>query len=572
MSSASRRGTGIVLMVVLIVLVTGCLVMVARKAHASRVSNGAQTVIAGTLALEAADAALDEAFVTLGRRANTPGDALYAHLRAAAVPGAWQGTLPVPITLAHLRADPLLAGITIANVRAELLSRRQVGLAPADHEGRVRLTAEAVHGPTGTLRRVTREHTLRVNLLSTPRPFDQLTWAAVQGERLLDPAGNTRIAEAVESLTDLREKLAPNLREEVQKTVQKLDVLLRALGREEKAVDPDALAALFAADRFPAAPQVSADLRAPFHWLPREAVLCSKVAQVDDLAQLDLTPRADVAARDSAAAQAEADRSLSNYHAAHERMMAALRATSARKADVSVAMAATAVWLTAVQRLAVALVGFEKARTDQLGVYRAYEDATIELGGAARTYMLDLARQLDADVLSMRATHRFTGRGAVDRAVAFIAGYTGPKADRGLHAVVFVDNRDDRPLKLDALRREDGKVHLRGKLTLAVTGGVDLENVVLEDRGADLLVVRAGGRLTVRGRVEASLIACDEVLPAEGAALSGDLILAGAFDPRRLHGRLDRDERYVSGVAGAFRGELSQATLSPWALRTFVER
>ena len=49
-----RRGVGIILVVVLVVLFAGCLVTAARQAHASRVTNATQSVLAGALALQAA--------------------------------------------------------------------------------------------------------------------------------------------------------------------------------------------------------------------------------------------------------------------------------------------------------------------------------------------------------------------------------------------------------------------------------------------------------------------------------------------------------------------------------------
>ena len=65
------------------------------------------------------------------------------------------------------------------------------------------------------------------------------------------------------------------------------------------------------------------------------------------------------------------------------------------------------------------------------------------------------------------------------------------------------------------------------------------------------------------------------VTGASGAdlALSGNLTLAGTFDPARLAGRLDPDGgRYVSGAGSKLNGVYTQAALSPAPLRSFVER
>lgn len=574
--SRERRGVGVVLLVVMVIVMAACVITAARQVQASRVTGSAQTVEAGAMALQAANAALEEVLVTLGRQANDPDHALFKHLRQGQVPRGMEMTVPAPLTLAQLRADPMNATLTLTGggVRVSLLERKRMGLTQTEHEGRVRLVCEAVHVPTGTLRRVTREHSLRVSHLSTPRPFDQFTWCVVNGERQLDPAANTRMAEAVEALTDLRTRRAPKLVDEVKDAVKKFNRMVDALagGKSDKHIDEAELASLFDPAKFAEPPVIGDSVTAGFHWFPSAVVMFSKTNSPVQLADLYLKPRADRAASDSEAAWTAATKTISAYEQATTKLHDAVRKSSARNVDISVMMRAFAEWLGTLRPLSDALERSSEARAAQLDLYKSYQESATELTDSARSALLQQATQLDTDAMSRRAVHRFEGAGSEQRALEFLGRYCGPTSERSLHATVFVDNRGGRPFNLDSLRGSDGKVRIRGKVTLAVSGAVDLANIVLGDRTTDLFVVYAGGVLAARERVEASLIAADEFRPTD-LVLSGNLVLAGAFDPARLAGVLDRDGgRYASGAGRSLVGVYTQAALSPWALKSFVER
>lgn len=570
----NRSGTGIVLAVALLVVFLSSAVTLGRKVHASRVSGAAQTAAVGSLALQAATAAASEALVILGERANRPGDRLFEHLRQEAVPESIELTLDTPAAAALIRSDALTAGITLAAVRVILAPRNRSGFASYEHEGRVRVIAEALHAPTGTVRRLVRDHTLRVNLLTTPRPFDQATWLAVRGERLIDADANARIADAVETTENVRSTLAPALEAQVRDTVRRMNELLASAKQSGLAGDPEELARLFAPVNFPEAPRVGQSLDDPFHYFPREVALWSDDAAVPDLAWLHLAPRSDRLAAEVARTRDAALAALRSYERAHADYVAKLEAASGND-SVGPVLRAYFAWKDTLRPFAAALADASRARTALLESYREYQERLGEIAGDDRDKMLAEAVQLEAGALAERATHRFEGPDANEQALAFLARYMGPKAEAGrsLHAVVLVDNQGARPLNLDALRGADGRVTIRGKVTLAVTGAVALEDLVLGDPRADLCVVRAGGPLSVAGRVEASVIPCDELRARAGVTLSGNLILGGAFDPAGLHGALDNaGGRYFSGVSGGYRGAYTLATLAPWALHAFVER
>lgn len=566
-----RRGAGLVLVIALVVLLMSSVVALSRKVHASRVSGTAQTATVGALALQAATAAVDEALVVLGERANKPGDLLYQHLRQADTPGPLALDLAVPITAQLLKSDALTAGFAIGAVKATLAPRKRAGWASYEHEGRVRLVAECVHGPTGTLRRLVREHTLRVNLLGTPRPFDQATWMALRGELLIDRDANARIADAVETSSNVKNQLAPTFQAQIRETVRKMNEMLTAVGVTGALKDPEATAAPFGPEKFPAPPKVGRGVEDPFHYFPNEVILFSQADRVEDLAWLNLAPRADRLAADVARTRAASLEALQRYESARAAFESA--ANGASGSNVEPVIRAYGAWLGTVEPLGAALQAASQARTAQLANYQDYQEKIGEMTGTTRRKLLEQAVQLESDAMSRRATHRFGGPTANEDAVRFLARYTGPKATgSGLHAVVFVDNQGGRPFSLDALRGPDGRVTIRGKLTLACTGAVELKDVVLAN-GNGLCVIRAGGALTASGRVEASLIPCDELRADASLALSGNVILAAGFDPARLAGRLDRaNGRYASGVSGAFQGEYTQATVAPWALSSFVER
>jgi len=84
--------------------------------------------------------------------------------------------------------------------------------------------------------------------------------------------------------------------------------------------------------------------------------------------------------------------------------------------------------------------------------------------------------------------------------------------------VVFIDNAGGTPLRLRG-------ISVDGKLLIACTGDVELNDVTLADPLGGLLTIQCDGTMRVLGRVEASLIPRATFIPAAGVHISGNLIL-----------------------------------------------
>lgn len=577
-SGRSRRGLGIVLGVVMLVLLIGALVGIARKVQASRVVNTAMVASVGALALETAASALEEALVKLGERANTPGDDVYEYLRTEGLPAPRTFSIEVPFTRAQLAADPLTKTVEVESggVSVEFLQRVQLGTASYEHTGRVRLTAAAAHDAAGIRRELVREYDLKVNLLSTPKVFDQLSWTILQPEPFLDPEGNPRIDRTVEAMKTLRDTTAPGLETQIRDLLtrvnEKLQEINSSQGGSYEMYDIESLVRPFNRDGLPQPPTFTTDPNAEYHYFTNEPLLYSQELVTSDLGRINLRPVADQR-------MAAVDRALSTYQediARYNRVKAELdQLANQQPLSRELGERVDAKFEQYLEEVRKVGERTQEVATELQGMITLYHDYMRDFPSFVpehRTEVLKFAPQLDAAYYTRTAQHIFRGPDSVDRCIAFLRRYLGPASspDEKLHASIYIENES--PLDFDRLRTAAGTLVIKGKLLIAASGDVNLHDIKVGDESTDLFVVVAGGKLKARGAVHGSLIANSVELDSD-LALRGNLMIRGVTDPAALRGRLDNSGfRYFSGVQNAFKGAYVHAALAPYPVASTVER
>jgi hypothetical protein len=193
---------------------------------------------------------------------------------------------------------------------------------------------------------------------------------------------------------------------------------------------------------------------------------------------------------------------------------------------------------------------------------RWWQDANEEIGGGEAETLVAQGGQLAAAEWRKRATFHFEGAGAAADFGQMLAGYGAE--DRPVSGVAFVDN-GSAPLKLSRLA-------IRGRLIVIATGEVEIEDVKVADRATDMLVVQAGGRLSVSGRVEGALIACGGIQLATDAVIKGALVMDRVRLGDTFAGKLESDvTRIESRVNGQDRPEMFWIAFAPWASAREVE-
>jgi hypothetical protein len=178
------------------------------------------------------------------------------------------------------------------------------------------------------------------------------------------------------------------------------------------------------------------------------------------------------------------------------------------------------------------------------------------LPSAAAQELAANAPRLDPDRWRRRAMFLFEGPTASRQFLAMLDGYDAES--RSLSGIVLVDDPSG------TLRLRQRSIH--GRLVVICTGSVELEDVTLRDRASDLLIVQAGRRLDVAGRVEAALIARGDVEARASARLVGALLLGRDPGRRDVAATLEADGARYRGDGSSY-----AVALAPWSTARDLE-
>lgn len=591
---AQRNGFGLILAITTLFLLTWGVVGVAQLTFSGQVTDSVQATTVGNLAVAFAESAIEEAFHQVSRRLNQPGDPLYTSFREdyRSVSQARKKFQVSPsLCLGVFERDPLFAGFELAGntVEVQLLSQRALTSLSYELKGTLAFTARVRHPASRVARTVSETRGFKVALVSTPRPFDQVTWLLRKPSRLFETfpeEANTLIdrslatvgeldADRDDKLTQVQQMLDAMNREvqEANDAIEDLNRrgatfgLPRVDDRAESWLPQETVDPISDADIATDPGFQGTNVEARFHKFPPDLIVYSVGASLPAISQkLYLPPKVAAQTRriDEQATQHETalGRLQHTYNRAYARLqeIQAFRDRASRVSSLSAARQAIDDGADLVRRTNRLRQRFAQACQDYADsssslskehetrwmIYVGFTDALLELSGAKAAELARYDSKFDvaANELSQvgRAFFRFTGPGAAGRLRQFLADASRP-GSRPLNATIFVDNAEE-PLRLDGLR-------LHGKLALAATGPVDLSNIALADPANDLFTLHtaAGRAVRISGRVCASLMAAGAVDLSEGALLHGNLIQWDLPAPANLNGTLQNDPRYFSGVS-----------------------
>jgi hypothetical protein len=148
-----------------------------------------------------------------------------------------------------------------------------------------------------------------------------------------------------------------------------------------------------------------------------------------------------------------------------------------------------------------------------------------------RTHLLEARQRMDREALRRQALADFEGEGAATRCGSFLESVTGPFS-KELSGVVFLDNRGGSPLEL----REKT---IPGCLVLVATGDVHLSNVGPRDSRSHRFTVLVEGRLSLKGRIRATVISGGTLEMAPETQVVGGLFLDQGVEVTGLKGRVE---------------------------------
>lgn len=440
-------------------------------------------------------------------------------------------------------ADPPVPGVHLRGgaVQVEVLARRAFLSGDLPHAGRLRVEATYLHEGEAIERSwVEREYRLvRVGL---PLPLGEHSLVVTHPARFVEP-GST------ESLASVREDLA-----EARRTLHELAEARRTLAEQARAVarrlveyslgfrhrghaalePPEAIAAnwIDALPPLPAAPPEEPALDAPLvaGW------------QSVDLGRWGRHPSwAERLRLVREQARGERSRAWSAWRQGVESWFDP--ATWGGLADEAALLA----WVARIQREAAARlrrVGETGARWAALEVQRIQHHRDPEqffraLTGADRVRLDEALRRVSPEMWRAQARQVFEGAEASARCGSFLEGMGAPFA-KEFEGVLFVDNAGAEPLVL-------AETTVPGRLVVVATGDVRVSNLGPRDSAHHRVVVQAGGKVEITGRVRASILALGPVVMGADAQLVGGLVLVGPGGQDRLQGSVEWDPAVRQG-------------------------
>ncbi|MBI3892339.1 MAG: hypothetical protein HY303_12520 [Candidatus Wallbacteria bacterium] len=588
-----RDGFGLILAITTLFLITWGVTGLCQMTFSGQVTDSVQSATTGSMAVAFGQTAIEEAFHQVSKRVNQPGDPLFTSLREEYLSkqNSYKAFQVKPsLCLAVLAKDPLYAGFELGGgaVEVKLLSERPLTTLTYESRGTLEFTARVKHGATHIARTVRETRGFKVALVTTPRPFDQVTWLLRHPWRLFESfrgEANQNIAQSlnvVKTLDDDRVQKAgqvfamlQNMNIQVKDANDAINDLNTKYSSYVGHVDERAQ---FWMQQNTEQPMRSAtipqdpgfrgtDVTADYHKFPEELILYSIAPTLPALSKQYYLPpqvstqnqRIDEQAHNYEAASNDLAKT---YDRARQQLVAIQqfrdrvdRCGSLGEAKRLVAHGRRMVRDTNQVRqfFAQACQGYSRAASQlaqehkgRWDIYNRFTKAFMKVVGPKFREMAAYDSKFDVATSEVsqagRAFFRFTGAKAADRCVQFLAD-SARAGGRPLNATVFVDNADE-PLRLAALR-------FHGKLSISASGPVEMSDLTLADPANDLLTVHVAAGRTVRisGRVQASVMSAGTVDLAEGALLIGNLIQWDAAAPANLNGTIQADPRYYSGVS-----------------------
>jgi hypothetical protein len=632
----SRGGQGTLLLVICIFMAVGFIVGIARHFLSTQVRNNAQGAAIGSLAVEIARSAIQEAYYKLQVQLDDlENQGNLKPFRSESGPPQQFPALSFDPqeTRKALATDPLLGGFEIVkDVSAQFVASHPLRAVPYEYVGLFRFQVQVNHKPTGVRRAVQIERTFKMCLLSTPRPFDQFTLSVLQPENLWGYGdANGRLRDILKIRNDLRSVDLPKMNEML------LDVINGSGGRKgadsrlndaegaglstKKPFTPGAKVNYYAkgglveilkaiqaqldqnAQLVPL--QFETDVTKPWHFLPGKVVISTKAETIPfksgaqgagteplpgaapmDLSFLNLSKRLNnQITRTSPPGIDSLITSFQKHITEYTDEVNAINKLVQKSFDVSSQSQAQQYidesdsrqlnLKRIMQDLERDMTALDVACYQFEEMVKNFTDFFIESADEAADWIRGFAYKFQRAELDAKATYKFESKvDGMEAGDRFLAFLKSynKDGDRALNGIVLIDNLGGAPLNLSQLQ-------VNGKLVIACTGDVNISDVTLAKPEDNLLTIQCDGQMRVSGRVEASLVPRGQFVPAASAKLSGNLILDLIDNPDQMMGSVEnphiRDAehgRYFSGVTSKTSPYYTYASWTPWQSWAEIKR
>ena len=204
-AKCTQRGMGMVIIIVLFLLMGLAVIGLANYKFVERTTLDVGASINGDIALLHAQSAVEEAIYITSKEINDPSTELFKKIRDQAIRGSIPWTISVPELADILNEESNVRyELVDGKVNANVLLQRSFGNLLYEKYGTIEFKAK-VKAKLGFARSLEREYTehvgFRMQLISTPRPFDQASLYVQKTENWIFPeAYNDAVKESEEHI------------------------------------------------------------------------------------------------------------------------------------------------------------------------------------------------------------------------------------------------------------------------------------------------------------------------------------------------------------------------------------
>lgn len=498
-----RAGMGMLLIVILILVTVMTFVALARAFFSRGVTSQVLRSSLGVQAQSIAESAVEEGLSELRRRVNDASDPIFVPFREEVYSGE-ETEIPIslqtPLLEGLLARYPDLAQFDLESCGAVVNFQRQFSAVPYERFGLAKVSA-TVSRSLGLTTRVTRRVELgvefKVQLLSTPRPFDQTAVYVQDGDSLLRAPFQT-LDDVIQSIEYRRS--------EHEDMVDRME--------SQKGTVPFNGEAMLARHQGVSIPE-------PDYWR-------SKVPMLEEPAALFALGRAPDGIHLEHLGIAEAIRS------AHRRVQDAEEAYQDARSQLESDFHRQDRHNDYLNKLKILLGAY----SEMVGKMENFRGLFQIWDGDKHAALAGFDYKLTPDEWRRKATFvldRHPGRLSPQTVLDTLL------RERGRLDGVFYSNWPGKSLRLRG-RNLPGRAVLVAEQT-----EVSLHNVNTGTGPDDLLTVVSFGNLRLSGKIRASILALGSVQIEPGTEIVGNLVFREVPDTRDLKGRVEHDPRYFSG-------------------------
>ena len=520
-SLGGRGGMGLVIVLVIILMTGLAIIGLANYKFVERTTLDVGASINGDRAMLFAQSAVEEAIHIIAKQINDPDTVLFKDIRSQSKRGSFSWNIKVPILDTEILSQTNRPTYTLidGHVKATVLTQRSFNTMLYEKYGTIELKAKIEVG-LGFARSLQREFTehvgFRMQLISTPRPFDQATFYVqnILGWILPDEYNSI--------FTESKNRLDKEIKEWRQKfrdRIEKEKSGIQAIGDSPQELD-----------RILVTPALVTEIPS-FIPFPSQMIALSLTKSIA-MSELNVHPKL-------VQKTAEIQRKYEEVKEKDAELDAAIKKLENLPRVLSSKSKAKRILREEVRPLgrefAQLTHELSKLHSERIKILSDFQVVVKSFGGQK---MLNIGKFFSkferAADWQKKATYVVDEQGGLQKNFKALLDKVEP-----INGVVYVKNPTS-VLNLNG--------NIKGKLLIVTEGPVDVENIQPSDPSKHIISIVSYGDMRVSGAIRASLMPQNNFQVRGSLSILGNLVLRQIRDASQLKGKLDYDPILHSGT------------------------